>query len=411
MLNKILTSLNGEYKHFTALNALVRRLLYSYIFYLVSYPIMGLFINVYFWRQSNDITLIAAYNLGFFLFLPIGFYLNGLLLSKIHILKLYWYGVFTQGFAAALAIFLPNLSFDIVLLYGAIYGLGGGLYWANKNYITLKLTKKTNRLYYNAIETSIELISGIILPIFVGWGIVLGERLDLYSVDSAYKILIGLALILLWFSGYLLQKADIYSEKIEHLLPHNPSSIWRRNRLIVMLYYVVAGANYFIPTLLTLLLIGREGELGTLESMTAVVTAILMYWIGRKSKAHHSPTIYIIAALAMLLSSIILSLSYNLFSVLLYIFTSAVSLSVCWNLIYANSMEIMDQEQDNNPGSNQYALVMDNEIYFNVGRILGMAVLFGFYTYFGQSYALLYTPVLLSTMLLFIIYPLKKNLN
>lgn len=411
MFNNLISHLKNEYKHYLSLSVVVRRLLYSYIFYLVSYPIMGLFINVYFWRQSNDITLIAAYNLGFFLLLPIGFYLNGVLLSKVNILKLYWIGVFTQGFAAALAIFFPNLSFDIVLFYGAIYGLGGGLYWANKNYITLKLTKKTNRLYYNALETSIELISGILLPILVGWGIVFGEKLGIYSVGSAYKALIAIALILLWFSGYLLQEADIYSEKITHLLPKNPSSNWRRNRLISALYYVVAGANYFIPTLLTLLLIGLEGELGTLESLTAILTAILMYWIGRKTQLSKSSRIYVIAGISYFLSSIFLAYSYNLASVLLYIFTSSISLSVCWNLIYANSMETMDREQDLNPGSNQYALVMDNEIFYNLGRILGMAILFGGYAVLGQKTSIVITPIILSLLLLAIIIPLNKNLK
>lgn len=411
MFNNLIQRLKNEYKHYLSLSAVVRRLLYSYVFYLVSYPIMGLFINVYFWRQSNDITLIAAYNLGFFLFLPIGFYLNGLLLSRVNILKLYWVGVFTQGFAAALAIFFPNLSFDIVLFYGAIYGLGGGLYWANKNYITLKLTKNTNRLYYNALETSIELVSGILLPVLVGWGIVFGEKLELYSVDTAYKVLILIALILLWLSGYMLQKADIYSEKITHLLPHNPSSNWYRNRLISALYYVVAGANYFIPTILTLLLIGLEGELGTLESLSAILTAILMYWIGRKTKLSRSSKIYVVAGVLYLAASLLLTYFYNLASVLFYIATSSISLSICWNLIYANSMEIMDKEQDLNPGSNQYALVMDNEIYYNLGRIIGMAILFEGSAVLGQRTALVITPIILSLLLLSIIIPLNKNLK
>lgn len=411
MLNKIITHVKNEYRHYLSLSDVVRSLLYSYIFYLVSYPIMGIFINVYFWRQSNDISLIAAYNLGFFLLLPIGFYINGVLLSKVNILKLYWIGVFTQGFAAALAIFFPNLSFDTVLLYGAIYGLGGGLYWANKNYITLKLTKKTNRLYYNALESSIELISGILLPFVVGWGIVYGEQYSIYSVDTAYKLLVVIALILLWLSGYLLQNANIYSEKITHLLPHNPSLNWQCNRLTSMIYYIVAGANYFIPTLLTLLLIGLEGELGTLESLAAIVTAILTYWIGRKIKLSNSTKIYFFAALSYLASSVYLALAYDLFSVLVYIFTSAVSLSICWNLIYANSMEVMDHEQDLNPGSNQYALVMDNEIFYNLGRVIGMAILFGGYHFYGQKATLTITPTIISALLIIIIIPLKKNLG
>lgn len=409
MLKKIKTRIEFELSHFLALSPVVRRLLYSYIIYLVSYPIMGIFINVYFWRQSSDISLIAAYNLGFFLLLPIGFFINGVLLRKINILKLYWVGVFTQGFAAALAIFFPILSFDLVLLYGAIYGLGGGLYWANKNYITLKLTKRTNRLYFNSLETSIELVSGILLPLIVGWGIVLGENYDLYSVDIAYKVLIVIALCMLWISGYLLQKADIYSEKITHFFPNSPSVYWNRNRLITSLYYIVAGANYFIPTLLVLLLIGLEGELGTLESATAITTALTMYYIGRKTKPKHALNIYITFSVLLIIAALIMAVSFGVVAVLIYIFISSLTLAVCWNLIYANSMEIMDYEQDLNPGSNQYALVMDNEIFFNIGRIVGMAILFGLSYAIGQNLSLRITPIIISSVLLVVAYPLAIN--
>ncbi|GAB4027381.1 MAG: hypothetical protein Fur0011_5300 [Candidatus Microgenomates bacterium] len=74
-------------------------------------------------------------------------------------------------------------------------------------------------------------------------------------------------------------------------------------------------------------------------------------------------------------------------------------------------MEIMDREQDLNPGSNQYALVMDNEIYYNLGRILGMTILFGGYALLGQRTSLVITPIILSILLIAIIIPLNKNLK
>lgn len=272
MFQRIAKRLKTEKLHFDSLGDVVKHLLLSYGLYLVSYPIIGIFINAYFWRQTEDITLIAAYNLGFFIALPLGFYLNGLLLKRVHILKLYWIGTVLQGVAAFLAIFMPTLSFDKVLAYGLIYGIGGGLYWGNKNYITLKITKGRNRLYYNSLESSIDLIINIVMPILLGWIIVFGEHVHLYTPDSAYRVLMVATLFMLGLSGYILQSADIYSEKITNIFVINPSKYWNLNRLMQTIFWVVNGVNYFIPTVLVLMLVGSEGELGTLESFSAFAT-------------------------------------------------------------------------------------------------------------------------------------------
>lgn len=50
-------------------------------------------------------------------------------------------------------------------------------------------------------------------------------------------------------------------------------------------------------------------------------------------------------------------------------------------------------------------------MFYNLGRILGMAILFGSYAFFGQQTALVITPIILSLFLLTIIIPLNKNLK
>jgi len=236
MLDKIIQRVATEKQHFDDLGEVVKHLLYSYVLYLISYPIMGVFINAYFWRQTQDITLIAAYNLGFFIALPVGFYINGLLLRSMHILKLYWLGAVMQGVAAFLAIYIPSLSFTTVLVYGLIYGIGGGLYWGNKNYITLKITRGRNRLYYNNLESALDLVINIVMPVIVGWLIVFGEHSYPYSAELAYKILILLAVILLCISGYILQSANIQSEKITDITIKHATRYWNLNRLVQILY-------------------------------------------------------------------------------------------------------------------------------------------------------------------------------
>lgn len=406
MFQKLKERLKRERLHFDNLGDVVKHSLYSYILYLISYPIMGIFINAYFWRQTEDITLIAAYNLGFFLALPIGFYLNGLLLKKYHILKLYWIGTVLQGVAAFLAIFMPTLNFDRVLLYGLIYGIGGGLYWGNKNYITLKITKGHNRLYYNTIESSIELIVNIIMPIFLGWLIVLGEKLGIYTPDIAYRVLMIGTLILLVISGYILQTANIYSEKIANIVVIKPSKYWNLNRLMQLIFWIVSGVNNFIPTVLILMLVGSEGELGTLESISALLIALILYYIGRKAKSNDTLKIIIGSNLIFVLGVVFLNIYFSFIGAIIYSLACAISSAITWNLMYTTSMAVMDKEIEYGHNLNQYALVFDNELFFNIGRVVGMSLLFGLMYYLNQEIALHITPIIISIFQFAMLIPL-----
>lgn len=408
MLDAIRERFHREKLHFDALGDVVKHLLYSYILYLISYPIIGLFINAYFWRQTEDITLIAAYNLGFFIALPIGFYINGLLLRRFHILKLYWIGTVLQGVAAFLAIFAPTLSFDRVLVYGLIYGIGGGLYWANKNYITLKITKGRNRLYYNNLESSIDLIVNIVMPVLIGWFIVLGAKIDFYTADSAYKILIFIVLILLTVSGYILQSADIYSKKIDKIVVTRPSKYWNLNRLAQFLYWILSGINAFIPSILVLMFVGEEGILGTIESVTAGVVAVVLYIVGRKTKEEHALKIILATGSVFLLGTIIYNFTYGFIGALIYTVFWSLTSSIFYNALYTNTMSVMDIEVEENENVTQYSLVFDNELFFNLGRVFGMILFFGVAYLYSQEISLRFTPVIAAVLQLLIVFPLAK---
>lgn len=411
MFEKLKTRLSREKSHFDDLGDVVKRLLYSYVLYLISYPIIGIFINVFFWRQSKDVTLIAAYNLGFFLALPLGFYLNGLLLQRFNILKLYWVGTVLQGVAAFLAIFFPSLSFSHVLMYGLLYGIGGGLYWSNKNYITLKITKGKNRLYYNSLEASLDLVINIVMPLILGWILVLGEITGTYAPETAYKALMVLCLLMLGLSGYILQTADIYSEKITHIAVTKPSRYWNLNRLVLCLHQLLSGINFFVPTFLVLLFVGAEGAIGTIESVTALLVSFMLYWVGRKGTQKHSFSLMLATSAVFLIGSILYNLTYGALGALIYSLACSLTGALSWNILYTNSMEVMDHETKHGHNHNQYAFIFDNELFFNIGRILGMGIFFGLSYFTSQELSLRLTPLIAAVLQFVLLVPLSTLLK
>ncbi len=172
MRARILSRIETEISHFNLLSIDMKHMLLSYGFYLAAYPLLATFMNAYLWRSSGNLWSIIFYQIGWIVGLPSGFYLNGLLLKKIQILKLYLTGLLLQAIIPIMIVFLPFNGLPAIIFYGFMYGAGSGLFWGNKSYIDLQITRGANRIYYNSLGTIVDLIANIIVPAAIGWFIV-----------------------------------------------------------------------------------------------------------------------------------------------------------------------------------------------------------------------------------------------
>jgi YQGE family putative transporter len=316
-------------------------------------------------------------------------------------------GTILQGLAAFLTIFLPSANLNRIFVYGLMFGLGGGIYWANKNYLSLKITRGKNRNYYNNLEGSLDLIIGTIMPVLIGWFIVLGSYLDIYSIESAYKLLMLIAFGLLVISGHLMQSANIQHETIQNISLPKSTRIWNLSRLVQIIYWTLGGINFIIPTVLVLMFVGEEGILGTVESVVYLFSAVILYYLGRKTDSRHHITIVMVCAAIFLLAAILYNFTFGLVGALIYTMFCSLTSGPAWNAIYTTTMEVMDKEHGENPSVSQYGYVLDNEIFFNLGRLLGMVLFFGLAYITTQETSLRFTPIIAGSLQLLLIYPLS----
>lgn len=120
--------INKEIFHFKKLHADAQSLILSIFLRDLIGPILSIFINAFLWRQSQDLILVALFNLAFFLTIPLGFYLNGVLLKLFSPGRLYFVSLLFSGIVAAGLIFLPSISYSIVFTFGILEGLFSGIY-------------------------------------------------------------------------------------------------------------------------------------------------------------------------------------------------------------------------------------------------------------------------------------------
>lgn len=410
MLMKFKNSISKELSHLKKLSPDVRKLLFSYIFFTAAYPLLSLFINAYLWRSGDSLDLIIAYNLFFSLGLPIGFVINGLLLRHINIKTLYPIGALSQGLVALLVVFMPSGSVATLSFYGLLYGMGSALYWGNSNFLQQTLTTSDVRLYFRSLQSLAFLIFNTITPFLAGLLISFGPISGLYELETGYQIVMVIAMILLTLCGYV-----VYSSKINDLVRpklfiEKSNKYWNMNRAFVAINDLFIGVYSFLPSILLLSYAGNEGVLGSVQALGALLTVVVIYLIGRKLNEKYYFKILVSSWLLLFVGSLFLALDLNWFTVIAFLLVASIAYELKYVASWPVMMDLIDDETGKDPLL-KYAYLTDNEIFFNLGRIVAVNIFVVLLVLFSEEVALSYASLIIVMIMLLSLLLVKKILQ
>lgn len=391
--------IRSEIFHFKNLPKKAQTLLISFFFYSTAYPMISIFINAFIWRNNNNISYLIYFRIGQFLIVPLAFLLSGILLKFIKINLLYFFGAIFIAISSALVVFLKNDSILSFLIMGVLLGVGTGLYWANRNYLTLKETNEENRNYFFGLLFSFSTIIGLIVTLIVGWLIVFG---------MSYQLLITIAFILIFFSGLIVFKSNYETPKIGRLFIRNSSYIWMRKRIIHLGIGLVEGLTYVIPGLLILTVLGNEGVLGTLTAASSIISTVLIYAYGRKSHAKDHKTYFIVSTILGIIVSLLIAIVFNKFTVIIYSLLNGLIINFLWLTFASPVLKNIDLEVGQIE-EKRFSYVLDTEFFLNGGRIFGLIICLLMAIYFGTENSLRFSPVILSCLQVMLFGWMEKN--
>ncbi len=377
--------INKEIEHFQKLSESAQKLAVSYFLQGAAYPLVSTFINAFIWRQQQEPASVALYNLGNFIGLPLTFYINGLLLRKFKINQLYFIGAILTAISAALVIFYQQFSPIYYLIYGCIYGIGNGFYWANRNFLTLKETKSHERNYFIGLNFSVDTVTSIIIPFIIGWLIVLWS--------NSYQMMIVLAFLMFLGAGLVVLKNHYASPVVPFIFVKNLTQRWTGVRFLTVVIGAAEGIFFFLPTLLILLKLGSEGILGTVNSIIAILSAALIYFYGRKAQIRHQKPIFLVNLIVGLFSSLIIAVYYTWLGVFIYTTISSLVVTFAWLTSDPMVMDITDAEVGQDE-KKRYSMVFDRELFLNIGRWMSVLVFLIMLNKFSQEVAFRFMPIL-----------------
>lgn len=385
----LLNRLKRELSIFQQLEPDTRKLILSNFCQNIANTLIFVFANAYMFISTNNMSSVAVFNLGLYITLLIAFYLNAFLSKFINIRYIFIPSLVIQGASLSILFLFQTLTLWNIFQIGLVSGFGFGFYWANRNFIYPALTKDSERDYISGLGGLVANASGVILPLIAGSLIVWAKTSPQLDVEEAYKLIMLFGILVLILGSFFLTKIKNFPiPKITSLRPKKISTDWKLFRIFILAASIQGAVSMTVIEVATLVFLGDEGVLGIIKSVLAIITGIAMYFIGRKMKPSDRFKILFFGILPLLTATSLLLLWFNQISLIIYLVAMSFSSSIFWFIyfpLYSKAVEIQDQGkmEDN------YAYVIDHELFINIGRISAtLFFLFAFH-YWGNTKGLI----------------------
>lgn len=401
MLNK----LKSEIGHFKSQTHNFKILVLTNLVYAIVLPVIDIFVAAYVMRSSNDPVKVVIYQLTIYTGIPLTFLLNGYLLKHFNIRKLYSAGMMLSGVSMMIMMSLKTLDLVGIGFAGITMGLSFGFYWSNRDYLALAITNDTNRNYYYGLETFFYTIIAVVIPITIGWFI--ESSGDIAQIHSAYLVITAAVFLVTVVASIVCFRGTFANPAQKKYVFFKFHALWYKLLSLSMLKGLVQGFLVTAPAMLIMLLIGKEGALGTAQSIGAVIAAVIMYVLGRVSKPSDRIKIFTAGLSLFALGAIVNGLLFNQIGVIFFILLLLIAkplMDLAYFPIQFKVIDIVSKIEKRG----EFAYILNHEAGLYAGRLLGAGTFLILAYSISTEIALRYAIVIVAILQLYSIFLAKK---
>jgi len=406
MKNKILT----EFRFFMSMPRDMRLVLITNMIYAFVLPIIDIFVGAYIMRSSNNPSMVAVYQLCVYTGIPFTFLINGFLLNKINISHLYSFGMLLSGISMVFMMTLSNINMVGVSISGFIMGTSFGFFWANRDFLTLDTTNDKNRNYYYGVETFFYTITFIIVPAIVGWFLIQSTTKGWFggNIAGAYQVVTGIVLLLTILASIVIHQNRFRNPTQKKFLYFHFDPLWRKMLGLASLKGMVQGYLVTAPAILIMTLVGNEGDLGTIQSVSGILTAFILYFLGRTTKPKHRIYIFAAGMTVFLVGALTNQILFSAIGVIVFVLCKVLFMPLHDIAYFPIQMQVIDilSVRENR---SKYAYIFNHEFGLYLGRFFGLVLFISLAFYVSKDFALRYSLVIVALIQMLSI-PLAKNI-
>ncbi|MFL9482567.1 MFS transporter [Chitinophagaceae bacterium LWZ2-11] len=400
----MLKNLSSEISYFKKQSFNFRMLIWTNLVYTLVMPVIDIFVAAYIMRNSNDPTKVVIYQLTVYTGIPLTFLINGFLLNRFNIKILYSAGMMLSGISMMVMMSFKTVDVTGIGIAGMIMGMSFGFYWANRDYLALSITNDKNRNYYYGLETFFYTMIAVVIPACVGWFIELFG--DEKSANLAYRIVTGIVFIITIIASLVCFRANFKNPEQKKFLYFKFHPYWKKLLGLAALKGLAQGYLVTAPAMLIMRLLGKEGALGTAQSVGAIIAAVMMYIIGRLSKPQHRIYIFSVALILFFIAALCNGILFNATGVILFMLFLLLAkpmLDISYFPIQFSVIDILSKLEKRN----EFAYILNHEAGLYVGRFIGAGTFIVLAYYYSTEIALRYALIFIALAQLFSIFIAK----
>lgn len=397
--------LKTEIGHFKSQTHNFQILVLTNLVYAIVLPVIDIFVAAYVMRSSNDPVKVVIYQLTIYTGIPLTFLLNGFLLKHFNIRKLYSAGMMLSGVSMMIMMSLKTLDLVGIGFAGITMGLSFGFYWSNRDYLALAITNDTNRNYYYGLETFFYTIIAVIIPITIGWFI--ESSGDESQIHTAYLIITGIVFLVTVVASIVCFRGTFKNPEQKKYVFFKFHQLWYKLLSLALLKGLVQGFLVTAPAMLIMLLLGKEGALGTAQSIGAIIAAVIMYVLGRISKPSDRIKIFTAGLSLFALGAVVNGFLFNQTGVVIFILLLLIAkplMDLAYFPIQFKVIDIVSKIEKRG----EFAYILNHEAGLFAGRFLGAGTFLVLAYAISTEIALRYAIVIVAILQLSSIFVAKK---
>jgi len=364
--------LRGELEVFLACSRSMRILLVANMIYALVLPVIEIFIAAYVMRNSHEVSKVVTYQLSVYAATPVAFYLNGLLMGRIAVKHLYGAGMLLSGVAMMMLMRTGNLTAVGIVLSGLSMGLSTGMFWANRGFLALATTDDGNRNYFYGVEMFAGTLTAVLVPASIGWIIAGTARFGWFGgvPNHAYRVIAAVVFALTILSAGLVQRGRFRNPSHTRFVFFRFQPVWYRMLELALLKGLASGYILTVPAMLIMLLVGKEGTLGATQAVGGILSACLLYGIGRATAPRHRLAVLSVGVILFFVGAAASSLLFNTAGVFIFMGCLMIAkplLDLAYNPIELQVVDTVARIE----GRSEYAYFLNHEFGLFAGRFLG----------------------------------------
>ena len=388
----------------------MRMLLITNLVYGLVMSVIEMFIGAYVMRKSDDVKMVVIYQLAVYTGIPFTFLVNGWLLQHVSVKRLYSAGMMLSGVSMVVMMSLNELSLLGLGIAGLLMGMSFGLYWSNRDYLALSTTSDGNRNYYYGLETFFATNIGIVVPFvigaFIGW---YGGN-DSAQIGRAYQIITGIVFVLTFTASVIVHQGNFNNPPKSNFLHFRYHWIWNRMQLLAILKGLAQGYIVTAPAMLIMTHVGKEGSLGTILSLGSVLSAILLYVLGRTTKPKHRIYLFAVGLSLFALGALANGILFSKLGVLLFMLLMVLGRPLADIAYFTIQLLVIDTVSAIEK-RNQYTYIFIQEFGFYIGRFAGCGLFILLATQVSNTFALRYALLVVALLQLLSIFVARTILK